>query len=501
MNLVLAQALQYVKRGFSVIPLPPKSKVPDFRWKEYQDRLPTTQELEEWFGGRNGGRNIAIVTGAVSKLVVVDFDGPEGLDQMKKMGLRSGMVSVTGNGKHMFFRHPGGDVKNAVKKYPGTDIRADGGYVVVYPSIHPSGARYAWSGLFSGLSLGVLPVEVYQEKGPGTEGNSSGWVTAALEDMQVGNIDNTLFKICSRLRRDGYSKEEAFALLAPHAALAGATADHLPAKIDHVWGSYKPKEAVTPPTSLAEFMDNKESNEWIVPGVVAKNSIGFIAGLPETCKTWLTMDLAIEAARGGKWCGVFQTNKTRVLFIDQERFAGETRRRFRALFTGKKVNYKDLEGQLTIQCDTSTKLDLDSSYEAFRKVLREVQPELIIIDSFATFHTKEENNRADIQTVIERIKVVRKEFGCTILFIDHENKGVFHAASEGNEEPSAMRMAGSIAKPAAAEVIFTVRSKGKNTSGVYMTKSTLSPTIQPFFVEVKDLVEDRSSISVEGRLV
>jgi KaiC/GvpD/RAD55 family RecA-like ATPase len=500
-NFLLRQAQEYVARGWSVIPIQYKSKIPAIAsWKDYQTRLPTDEELRGWFS--SGDHNIAVVTGSVSGLVVLDFDGPEGFNTLRSLKIRGAISSATGKGAHLFFKHPGVHVGNAVKKLPGLDIRGDGGYVLVYPSVHPSGRRYGWTNYSESTRLTDFPSQLFSN-GPAVEEpkNTPGWISEALQGMQVGNIDNTLFKIASRMRHDGYTKTDAITLLQPHAVLAGASDGHLEDKVNHVWNSYEPKVEEPSSLALSDFMKDEASVEWLVPGLIAKKSIGFVAGLPETCKTWLTMDLAIELARGGSWVGLFPTTRSKVMFIDQERFAGETRRRFKALFKSKNIDYRDLEGQLVVQCGTTTRIDLDNSFDSLRRVLSDVRPDIIIVDSFVTFHNKEENNRGDIQVVLERIKAIRNEFGCTICFIDHENKGAFQPMQDVEEAPSVMRMAGSVAKPGAAEFAFTVRSKGKGTSCVYMTKATLGPAAEPFFVEVRDLDSSRSAIEVRGKLL
>ncbi len=73
----LSFAREYIRRGFAVIPLMPKSKKPALAsWREFQGRGPTAEELEAWFG--NGSRNnIGIVTGRIFGLAVVDFDTTE----------------------------------------------------------------------------------------------------------------------------------------------------------------------------------------------------------------------------------------------------------------------------------------------------------------------------------------------------------------------------------------------------------------------------------------
>jgi putative DNA primase/helicase len=55
------------------------------------------------------------------------------------------LAAKTGNGRHLFFRHPGTAVSNSVSKIAtGVDVRVDGGYVVAAPSMHKSGRQYAW---------------------------------------------------------------------------------------------------------------------------------------------------------------------------------------------------------------------------------------------------------------------------------------------------------------------------------------------------------------------
>ena len=53
-------AKKLVDHGFSVFPIKPKDKVPAIpSWKEFQQRMPTDEELHEWFDP--GNKNIAVV--------------------------------------------------------------------------------------------------------------------------------------------------------------------------------------------------------------------------------------------------------------------------------------------------------------------------------------------------------------------------------------------------------------------------------------------------------
>ena len=96
--------------------------------------------------------NVAIRTGAVSGLVVLDRDdykgGTAALQELERTysPLPETVLGLTGGGgQHYGFAHPGTPVKNGVETLgPGLDIRADGGYVIAPPSLHESGKHYAW---------------------------------------------------------------------------------------------------------------------------------------------------------------------------------------------------------------------------------------------------------------------------------------------------------------------------------------------------------------------
>ena len=91
------------------------------------------------------------VTGSISRIVVLDIDFQHGGDaSVERLEQQHGYMPVTvecrsgGGGRHLYFAHPGDLVRNKVGLAAGVDLRGDGGYVVAPPSMHTSGARYAW---------------------------------------------------------------------------------------------------------------------------------------------------------------------------------------------------------------------------------------------------------------------------------------------------------------------------------------------------------------------
>ena len=93
--------------------------------------------------------NVGIACGRDSNLLVLDVDNAQfdqGEESLKELlngdGEPETVQVLTGNGRHLYFLHPGGTVKNKVKLLDGLDIRSDGGYVVAPPSRHINGRTY-----------------------------------------------------------------------------------------------------------------------------------------------------------------------------------------------------------------------------------------------------------------------------------------------------------------------------------------------------------------------
>jgi hypothetical protein len=96
--------------------------------------------------------NVGVATGASSRLLVFDVDLPDGPTSLAELeaehrALPSTCKQRTGSGgRQLLFAHPGGTVGNRTGLVPGIDVRGDGGYIVVPPSIHATGSRYQWQG-------------------------------------------------------------------------------------------------------------------------------------------------------------------------------------------------------------------------------------------------------------------------------------------------------------------------------------------------------------------
>ncbi len=142
-------ALAYVSRGWRVIPCAPKGKTP-LTAHGLKDATTDPGVVRRWWD-RWPSANIGVATGEQSGFFVFDVDGEEGEETLKALIEKHSAMPQTveartgGGGRHLFFRHPGATLRNSAGKLgPGLDIRANGGYIIVPPSIHPNGKPYKW---------------------------------------------------------------------------------------------------------------------------------------------------------------------------------------------------------------------------------------------------------------------------------------------------------------------------------------------------------------------
>lgn len=219
-----AAALEYQFLGLHPIPCRPKSKVPAVKWQDYQERQPEIEEINQWWEACPD-YNVALVM--AHNIFAVDLDGgAEAAKLFEERGIKFPLdcpVSRTANGFHVLLSAPGPvPDRVALLKAPEggpkaqVDIRGVG-IIVAPPSIHPSGAIYAWEKPLV-LPLPSAPRDLLdliqtgrmrqQEAHQGTS-----WVLEALRGVAQGERDQTCAKLAGYLLHAGLDAATTEAIL------------------------------------------------------------------------------------------------------------------------------------------------------------------------------------------------------------------------------------------------------------------------------------------------
>jgi hypothetical protein len=179
-----------------VFPLKPGTKIPATH-DGFKSATTDANKIRLWWS-HEPTYNIGVATGAASGLVVVDVDKKSGgLTTLATLPTMATMSAVTGgSGKHFYFRHPGGQIRNKAGLFPGIDVRGDGGYVVA-----PGSAGYRWDE--PGHELAPLPgwlLPLLQDQAPRTA-PSPATVTPLV--AVEGGRNHHLTRLAGKLQRQG----------------------------------------------------------------------------------------------------------------------------------------------------------------------------------------------------------------------------------------------------------------------------------------------------------
>ena len=143
-----AAALDCISYRLRVHPLKIRGKTPIL--KGWQDNATTeAAPLQQWAQDYPHA-NAGIVAGAASGVIIVDMDARGGahasLEKLKRQygELPLSWEVLTPGGRHLYLRHPGGQVRTC-RLAPGIEVLGDGANAVAPGSIHPGGDAYLWN--------------------------------------------------------------------------------------------------------------------------------------------------------------------------------------------------------------------------------------------------------------------------------------------------------------------------------------------------------------------
>jgi hypothetical protein len=182
-------AREYRSRGVQVVPARHPAagsqwKIPALQWKEFQDNLVPEIIFDRWYGqqGEHAKRvNMGLITGRASgNVFVID------LDEYKSTAALSWWLSVLaehnngleletwqqvtgGGGRQLFFRGSATWEAPTNRTKINVDVRGQGGFAVLPPSLHDSGKTYAWK-------AGCAPWEIEICEAPD-------WLMAAVDKL------------------------------------------------------------------------------------------------------------------------------------------------------------------------------------------------------------------------------------------------------------------------------------------------------------------------------
>ena len=448
-------AIEAAERGFAVFPV--QSKRPLVSWRADSSADPDTVRAMPW-GEATG---IGVDCGK-SGLVVVDIDDLDAIpDLSEQLGWDPTsdvtLISRTGRGgMHLFYRAGSTEVKNSASKVvQGVDIRGSGGFVVIPPSAHDSGATYEWLTDHEPAPIPERMVAVFNYREERTISDTPAsisherWGLAALaagaHDIEASapgqrndELNSVAYRIFGIVKGGHLDYATARARLERAGLHVGLASDEVAGTLDSAWRAAEPRHPASeaPPVPSTGGMQSKPAErktfrvlspddleqlpppQWLLRDRLPEGQT-WVYGEPGSGKTFLALDWALTVAASG----------LNVLYFVGEGVTGFARR----VAAWRAARKPDLTGFYAIP-QAPHLLD-PSSVEALRDTVAEYSPALVVIDTFARASVGgEENSARDVGMAIDALDGLQRDYGCSSLVIHHSNK-----SGSGERGSSAIR--------------------------------------------------------------
>lgn len=457
-------ALYYARQGWSVIPVSVQTKKPMIEWAEFVNRRATEKEIRQWWED-NPNANVAVITGKISNLVVVDVDVKRGgnAEKINEESPCSHVLRTGSGGWHLYYTYPpdAENVGNRVNVRQGIDVRGDGGYVVCAPSIHANGSEYQW--LRGDSETRFLPAPLFAVSGAAREDGQTEpdgqWLTRILKGVDSGGRNDA----CARLAGYYASKH-----LPPDVVLENLKTwntrnkpplpdSEIATTVDSVFKTSSRKAKGLPErpvmeasetfglTDFSTYMSKygEQDIPWLIDGWMPDSTIAMQVAPPGTFKTWLELDLAVSVASGLPFLGHFPVLRPGpVIVIQQEDFHGQIAERLAVIVLSRfDLRIPNTPGKfgavvppslpIFIHPDRRLRFSDSVVMAALEQKIKEIRPVLVIIDPLYSTGQTDDYMTGTVQEMFA-LKNMRDKYGCSFLIAHHTKK-----AAEGSDRESA----------------------------------------------------------------
>lgn len=495
MTPLLATALAYARRGWRVFPVHSveitdagevwcscgrpncgdKGKHPRTK-RGVRDASVDESTIRTWWTDWPNA-NIALATGAESGVVAVDVDPRHGGDvTLANLERDHAPIPPTvegatgGGGRHIIFQHPGpGLLRNQQNRKngqepDGIDLKTDGGYIVLPPSLHKSDRRYEWALGRSPDEIALAPMPEWLvgwlQARATREGSAAAPTSGPTPGAPIleGARNSTLTSLAGTMRRRGMTVEEITAALQvvnqgrcrpplpeedivriAQSVSQYAPADHAPESSEKVAAFF-----ATIRTLHDRIERPTEFPHPLIPNFVWPKTICMIVGPTGVGKTTFIVNLALRAlgTRGVSDptgpLGAHMVNMDeglpyparplRVLYIgaedsleifEHERLKPRLLEQY-AVVPEARGRFQYLLGRVTLAAPRREDVQLEA---LIQRITSREPFDLLFLDPFTRFHLGfNENDNGEMAQVMAALDALRERTGAAVIFAHHTGK-------------------------------------------------------------------------------
>ncbi len=229
--------------------------------------------------------------------------------------------------------------------------------------------------------------------------------------------------------------------------------------------------------------------KWRIEGLIPDQGIVMLAGSSGDGKSWIGMDMARSLAFGTDYLGQFSTEKSTVLYINQEMAKSELHRR------GQLLGFENNLGRIWVMNKDMFNLDEDENAEWLIDFVIEHKIEVIFIDTFRAVAGKTKDDDAkDVIQFLQKLKPLNNK-GIVTIFLDHLRK----PERFDGKTPKREHLFGSQYKVGGAEILIMIKKNQVGEISLYQLKNRLGKEAKPFKIVMEEFTNEDTKLRVAFR--
>lgn len=173
--------------------------------------------------------------------------------------------------------------------------------------------------------------------------------------------------------------------------------------------------------TVAEILkDNSETPKALIgEGILLKSDMLLITGAKKSRKTFLAYNLGLALTMGKSFAGFNIDSKHKVLMFSAEGGYYPNRDRFHKMCKG--LELPEFEN-FHISFDSRLKIENNKDYDEIQERIIELESEVLIMDPFIKFHSKDENSAQEMSYILERLRCLIEDYSISLILVHHQGK-------------------------------------------------------------------------------
>ena len=168
--------------------------------------------------------------------------------------------------------------------------------------------------------------------------------------------------------------------------------------------------------------ESESTPRWLIEQLWTAEGVGIVGGEPKCCKSFLALDMAVAVAGGVPCLKQFPVPRAgRVLLYNAEDTAVVVRERLEGIAQRAGLSLDQLD--LHVITESSVRLDRDHDCARLTATIRELHPQLLILDPFVRLHRVDENHSSEVAPLLAYLRELQRTCHLAVVVVHHARKG------------------------------------------------------------------------------